>query len=299
MNFDAALNQLAEADYDLPEQAILWLRENWAEAGPLLIGILRRFVSGKDRSERTVRTLFYTTYLMAEQRDTDAFGPLCDLASLPSELLDETMGWEWITETLPSLLTGTFGGDVQRLQHLIEDRKADEFVRSSGMDALIYLTMHDRIDRWQMHSYLGRLFETLQPRSESHIWTTWSIAIGSLGFEDHRGIVKSAFDHGYIPTQDITYLDFEKYLDDGLSKDDRAVCQIESYAPPDDVVALLSTWYAFSDQRKKDDRDRTVRKLLGEDRPVSLAPPPGDKIGRNAPCPCGSGKKYKKCCLHR
>ncbi|HHX32016.1 MAG TPA: SEC-C domain-containing protein, partial [Bacteroidales bacterium] len=22
-----------------------------------------------------------------------------------------------------------------------------------------------------------------------------------------------------------------------------------------------------------------------------------EKIGRNDPCPCGSGKKYKKCCL--
>lgn len=22
-------------------------------------------------------------------------------------------------------------------------------------------------------------------------------------------------------------------------------------------------------------------------------------IGRNDPCPCGSGKKYKKCCLNR
>ena len=22
-----------------------------------------------------------------------------------------------------------------------------------------------------------------------------------------------------------------------------------------------------------------------------------EKVGRNAPCPCGSGKKYKKCCL--
>jgi preprotein translocase subunit SecA len=21
-----------------------------------------------------------------------------------------------------------------------------------------------------------------------------------------------------------------------------------------------------------------------------------DKVGRNAPCPCGSGLKYKKCC---
>lgn len=25
----------------------------------------------------------------------------------------------------------------------------------------------------------------------------------------------------------------------------------------------------------------------------------GDKVGRNEPCPCGSGKKYKKCCLNK
>ncbi|GEM_PF-934537 len=25
----------------------------------------------------------------------------------------------------------------------------------------------------------------------------------------------------------------------------------------------------------------------------------GDKIGRNDPCPCGSGKKYKKCCMNK
>jgi uncharacterized protein YecA (UPF0149 family) len=23
------------------------------------------------------------------------------------------------------------------------------------------------------------------------------------------------------------------------------------------------------------------------------------KIGRNQPCPCGSGKKYKKCCINK
>jgi preprotein translocase subunit SecA len=23
----------------------------------------------------------------------------------------------------------------------------------------------------------------------------------------------------------------------------------------------------------------------------------GPKVGRNDPCPCGSGKKYKKCCI--
>jgi preprotein translocase subunit SecA len=25
--------------------------------------------------------------------------------------------------------------------------------------------------------------------------------------------------------------------------------------------------------------------------------PKREKVGRNDPCPCGSGKKYKKCCL--
>lgn len=23
------------------------------------------------------------------------------------------------------------------------------------------------------------------------------------------------------------------------------------------------------------------------------------KIGRNDPCPCGSGRKFKKCCIHK
>lgn len=26
-------------------------------------------------------------------------------------------------------------------------------------------------------------------------------------------------------------------------------------------------------------------------------PAPAPKVGRNDPCPCGSGQKYKKCCL--
>jgi SEC-C motif-containing protein len=35
-------------------------------------------------------------------------------------------------------------------------------------------------------------------------------------------------------------------------------------------------------------------------RPIRQGPPPvktAIKVGRNDPCPCGSGKKYKQCCL--
>ena len=34
------------------------------------------------------------------------------------------------------------------------------------------------------------------------------------------------------------------------------------------------------------------------DREMKLEPTKVDKkVGRNDPCPCGSGKKHKKCCL--
>ena len=32
---------------------------------------------------------------------------------------------------------------------------------------------------------------------------------------------------------------------------------------------------------------------------VSITPIPSKEVGRNDPCPCGSGKKYKKCCLNK
>jgi uncharacterized protein len=35
-------------------------------------------------------------------------------------------------------------------------------------------------------------------------------------------------------------------------------------------------------------------RLAAQERQTAKAPPP--KTGRNEPCPCGSGKKFKKCC---
>ena len=45
--------------------------------------------------------------------------------------------------------------------------------------------------------------------------------------------------------------------------------------------------------RKKDGRWFFYDGEMVKPKPVTRENP---KIGRNAPCPCGSGKKYKKCC---
>jgi len=56
-----------------------------------------------------------------------------------------------------------------------------------------------------------------------------------------------------------------------------------------------------AERRQRQAQERAQAKLnkgaAGEDAPVAKpAKREGEKIGRNAPCPCGSGKKYKKCC---
>lgn len=58
-------------------------------------------------------------------------------------------------------------------------------------------------------------------------------------------------------------------------------------------VEITSTWAGYNEDEKKSDIDNDdyyEPTLM----PIKAEP----KIGRNDPCPCGSGKKYKKCCLN-
>jgi hypothetical protein len=44
---------------------------------------------------------------------------------------------------------------------------------------------------------------------------------------------------------------------------------------------------------------RTTSSSIPEDVSLDDRPTANVKVGRNAPCPCGSGKKYKKCCWRK
>lgn len=48
-----------------------------------------------------------------------------------------------------------------------------------------------------------------------------------------------------------------------------------------------------SDEEAKEKMDKRLKELQAEGHILSKRV----KIGRNEACPCGSGKKFKKCCL--
>ena len=69
---------------------------------------------------------------------------------------------------------------------------------------------------------------------------------------------------------------------------------------------LIDLGLSLGDAYKAEEYEKEYRSIREPDEPgpqkVSLPAAPGGtitkgrKIGRNEPCPCGSGKKYKKCC---
>jgi len=69
--------------------------------------------------------------------------------------------------------------------------------------------------------------------------------------------------------------------------------------PPETLSPLCEGWSMFLDRTRSDfealAREVRARRRVDAERWQAAArsgPPPG----RNAPCPCGSGRKYKKCC---
>jgi hypothetical protein len=76
--------------------------------------------------------------------------------------------------------------------------------------------------------------------------------------------------------------------------------RMKDRCPPIDDVAHATSWWArfgrlASSRRAEELAARPAAGDFEGDGPTDphrAAP----KVGRNEPCPCGSGKKYKKCC---
>ncbi|MDI6752648.1 MAG: SEC-C metal-binding domain-containing protein [bacterium] len=74
-----------------------------------------------------------------------------------------------------------------------------------------------------------------------------------------------------------------------------AVVRVQSLERAEEILALCNEhgWQAIVGVEPDKPEDiSNVERLLNPPEPVKAQV----KVGRNEPCPCGSGKKYKKCC---
>jgi hypothetical protein len=165
------------------------------------------------------------------------------------------------------------------------------------LETLALLVLRGALAREEVARYLRDAFSNLRPHDTNFVWYGWQSAIGALCLAELKSLVRKAFARGLIDPDDMSLADFEAALKHARAHPEspwRSAAPDE-FAPFEDTIAEIAPWYSFSpeylEHRAAED---AFAPRFGVAEPAIN---PFKGVGRNDPCPCGSGKKYKKCCL--
>lgn len=293
---DQILEQLTGAER-LPEEAIRAAEAQLEMAVPAFLRDIEDYLA-TDRPDRQAGgRMFFLFHMLGSWREKSAYRALARLLALAPDRVDSILG-DGITTTSHRVMAAVFDGDPQPLFDLILDVKADEYVRSRMLEALAMVVLNGDLDRAVAARFLRDCFMNLHPQSRNFVWNGWQEAIAMLGLAELGSLVKKAFDRRFIDPHWIGFDAFRARMAKAGQDFDPADWQVrDEYTLFGDTIEELSTWYAFSDERwEKEETWEGPDDGFWEAAAPAVNPFKG--VGRNDPCPCGSGKKFKKCCLN-
>jgi preprotein translocase subunit SecA len=211
---------------------------------------------------------------------------------IPSDSVEE----QWDVPGLEAALAAEFQLEVPVDQWLKETAELDdETIRSRVLDLAQKAW---RVREEQVGAELMRQFErSLMLQTLDHHWREHLASLDHLRQGIHlRGYAQKN------PKQEYKREAFELFSDmlDRIKHDVVKVVLTVQVRAQEDVQAAVQEAPPVNVKYQHADYDEALGSAGGEngDTAVAVAPPfvrAGQKVGRNDPCPCGSGKKYKHC----
>jgi hypothetical protein len=143
--------------------------------------------------------------------------------------------------------------------------------------------------RDEIVSYFAELFRGKLARQWSNVWDALVSGSSDLGAAELLDDIERAYEEGLV---DPGFIGFDHVKRDLAMGKDQALAGLADSSHNrlvDDTVAEMGWWYCFQPSApvNPEPAPSWVPSPIENTRP---------KTGRNEPCPCGSGKKYKKCC---
>ena len=255
-----------------------------ADSAPALLAVLRRAAGGERLSRRDGFLLFYGIYVLAGARIQETCAPLLALVQRRDRSWDDLLG-DMVTRSLSKIMASVFDGQIEPLLALIADPTVDESVRGSLQGAATFLTHQGRIPRDQMATFLAEFYEQRLIGDGDTGWFGWIEAVGLLG----------------LPGMDRQVEQVLSWIGDDVF-DARSVRELmaDAASAPADVSRFTQCNLGLVDDVVADAQWALPGPDEPEDEAWEIVDPirnPLRGVGRNDPCPCGSGRKYKKCCL--
>ena len=283
-------------DGRLPLDAISAARAERASLLPLFMQAIEQYPATEDDDDSARDALFLIFHLLGEWREKSAYRPLARLLRRPADEIEAILG-DATTETSHRVMAAVFDGDPKPLYDVILDPEADEFIRSRMFDVLAMVTVRGELFWAEAARFLLACYSDIKPQDECYVWEGWQGAIALLGLVEMKSLVERAFRRGYISPDWLSFENFEEDLQRAIEHPAAPWRHEREFSLFGDTIEELSSWAAF---RPKDEKSmkHTAGGRPGQWSPNAPAVNRFKGVGRNDPCPCGSGKKFKKCCLN-
>ena len=289
---------------EIPRLAVGLCTVRYDDCADALRAALERAANGSLVDREDERLFFRALFIIGGRRDPMGFEPLLRLLRRPQDEVAYLLG-DANPGHLPRIAAGMFNGDADALFDAILDPRLEDITRDSLLGAATFLAWEGRVERERMVAFLHRFESERLAADKDLTWFGWSQAVALLGLRDLEAAVLAAWQRGSMPDKIFERDEFTK----DLARAERAPNDIQRFEDAhlgyiEDVVVALEDWILGDHFTDGDDDDEDIPDVdVLEDLGESLSPPgqpafnPWRHVGRNDPCPCGSGKKAKRCCL--
>ena len=317
MNLEQALLEIGNAHgNELPIVAIEELKTNWSEFYPELERITDQFIADDSSlTDEQNAILFFGTLLLAELKYTPALSKCLQLFSRTDTYLTPIEGvfGDALTELTPSLFYNVADGNTQALSDYIVDGHQAMYCKASAIEAVFAQYEVSVIDKAELVTHVTRwlaAFLALPSSINSFLLSALADSCIAYQLDDFKAQFVGLCDKGL--------LDEERFKQDEVKAWDSAntvkLIELGTIQTEFNLIATLKSWAdddavdeSFDNMSDEDDVFDSLmgeggllsnilydeKTILENSVPVSSLP----TVGRNDPCSCGSGKKYKKCCL--
>jgi hypothetical protein len=231
----------------------------------------------------------FALYLLAQFREKRAYAPVVQMFSASGETPFELAG-DTVTERLHRIFASVYDGNPGPLQELVENEAANDYVRDATIDAFVVLAHTGQLTREAAASYFADLFRGKLRRSHCHAWNGLAVAVAELPAPELMPYVRQAYADDLVNPGFAHLEGIERLLKEhDQGRQERKTVITDAIAEMEWWAAFRKAGQAFSKSRQ---RGRASDCVEAPTSPTKVYRKPR----RNAPCPCGSGKKYKKCC---
>ena len=300
MELNEIVEKLKYYTPELPRKAIKEALEHKEEITPKLLEMLEYTKENLEEIYNEADEFFgynYAYFLLAEFREQKEFPYLIDLLNKDEEIVEYILGDDY-PGNLPRLLASTYNGDDNALFNIIENNETNEFVRCSTLQTFAILYLNGVKDRKFIVDYFKKLLEQKEENDNSYLYEEIIDEVCNLKLAELTEDIEKIL---YIVENEEEREEYREKLRDD-SKINRNIYPLKPlYEYIYDTIGIMEEWQCFryiEDEEFENSDDYKICKYIiqkREDRHVDTK----IDIGRNDLCYCGSGKKYKKCCINK